>query len=174
MSREQNEHEPLSTAELVGGAERARTDAHREQEGTTEPQPMQAMAEQMVDRRDDRQAVPVDTRQAPQQAMPSPGQAMPAGAHEAEQLAALFPTDVAADFRHRWDSVQIGFVDDPRQAVQKADELVADVMKTLASSFADQRSRLEKGLTQGNQANTEDLRMALHAYRSFFQRLLSL
>jgi hypothetical protein len=94
--------------------------------------------------------------------------------HPQEQLAALFPPPVATEFRNRWDQVQIGFVDDPRRAVQQADELVAQVMKSLAASFAEQRSRLEAGLGQGGQADTEGLRMALHSYRSFFQRLLSL
>jgi hypothetical protein len=70
--------------------------------------------------------------------------------------------------------VQIGFVDDPQRAVQQADELVADVMKNLAARFADQRARLEAGLGRGGDADTEGLRMALHEYRSFFQRLLSL
>ncbi len=70
--------------------------------------------------------------------------------------------------------MQIGFVDDPRQAVQHADELVAHVMKSLAATFAEQRAQLEASLGRGGQADTEDLRMALRGYRSFFQRLLSL
>ena len=61
---------------------------------------------------------------------------------------------------------------DPQPAL--VDELVAQVMKSLASSFAEQRSRLEAGLGKGDEANTENLRMALRGYRSFFQRLLSL
>ena len=95
--------------------------------------------------------------------------------HEGEQLAALFAADVARDFRSRWDAVQIGFVDDPGQAVRSADELVAQVMKSLAESFASERSRLEQqlGSTEGA-ASTENLRVALRQYRSFFQRLLSL
>ena len=93
---------------------------------------------------------------------------------QSEQLAALFPPQLSQEFRSRWDQVQIGFVDDPRRAVQQADELVADVMKSLAGSFAEQRRRLEAGLGQDSHANTEDLRVALQSYRSFFQRLLSL
>ena len=92
-----------------------------------------------------------------------------------EELAALFTPEMASDFRSRWDAVQIGFVDDPRQAVQKADELVAQVMKNLAESFADERRRFEEQMNapQGSAA-TENMRMALRRYRSFFQRLLSL
>jgi hypothetical protein len=91
-----------------------------------------------------------------------------------EQLAPLFASDVAGDFRSRWDAVQIGFVDDPRQAVRQADELVAQVMKSLAESFSAERARFEGQLEQKDSASTENLRVALRRYRSFFQRLLSL
>jgi hypothetical protein len=90
-----------------------------------------------------------------------------------QRLAPLFNADVAQGFRSRWDATQIGFVDDPRQAVQQADELVAKVMKSLAQSFADERARLEAQL-RDESASTENLRVALQRYRSFFQRLLSL
>ena len=89
-----------------------------------------------------------------------------------EPLAPLFNADVAQGFRARWDAAQIGFVDDPRQAVQQADELVAQVMKSLAQSFADERRQLEAQMNET--ASTENLRVALQRYRSFFQRLLSL
>jgi hypothetical protein len=94
---------------------------------------------------------------------------------EGEELAALFTPEMAEDFRSRWDGVQIGFVDDPRQAVRKADELVAQVMKNLTESFADERQRFEQGLNASDGgASTENMRVALRRYRSFFQRLLSL
>jgi hypothetical protein len=91
-----------------------------------------------------------------------------------QQLAELFLAPVADDFRRRWDEIQIGFVDDPRRAVQRADELVAEVMKTLAQTFAEQRGRIESGIGGDAQADTENLRVGLQRYRSFFQRLLSL
>jgi hypothetical protein len=93
---------------------------------------------------------------------------------EDEQLAPLFASEVAGDFRARWDAVQIGFVDDPRQAVRQADELVAQVMKSLAESFSAERARFEDELEQKDSGSTENLRVALRRYRSFFQRLLSL
>jgi hypothetical protein len=93
---------------------------------------------------------------------------------DAELLAALFPPEMAQDFRSRWDEVQIGFVDDPKQAVRKADELVAQVMKSLAQKFADERSKFESQFDEQGSASTENLRVALRGYRSFFQRLLSL
>jgi hypothetical protein len=93
---------------------------------------------------------------------------------EAEPLAALFPPEMAQDFRARWDEVQIGFVDDPKQAVRKADELVAQVMKSLAQKFADERAKFECQFDEQGSASTENLRVALRGYRSFFQRLLAL
>ena len=93
---------------------------------------------------------------------------------EDKQLAPLFFPDVAKDFRSRWDAVQISFVDDPRQAVRQGDELVAQVMKSLAETFSNERAMLEGQLDQTDKASTENLRVALRRYRSFFERLLSL
>ena len=91
-----------------------------------------------------------------------------------ERLAPLFSADVAEDYRARWTAVQGSFVDDPRAAVQQGDELVAQVMKSLAESFAAERDELEGQLGESSEASTETLRVALRRYRSFFERLLSL
>ena len=117
---------------------------------------------------DQRQEQPQEMRQ--QQSQQQSPQATPAK----EPLAALFPPEAADDFRRRWDTIQIGFVDDPRAAVQNADELVANVLRSLASSFADQRSQIENRVGQDGAGNTEEMRVALQRYRSFFQRLLTL
>lgn len=92
----------------------------------------------------------------------------------AEQLDPLFPPQVATDYRSRWAAVQSSFVDDPRRAVREGDELVAQMMKNLAESFATERGRLETQLGQAGQTTTETLRVSLRRYRSFFERLLSL
>jgi hypothetical protein len=91
-----------------------------------------------------------------------------------EQLAALFDAETARGFRDRWNAVQIAFVDDPRESVQRADELVGEVMKSLADSFARQRSTIETDMGESSKASTENLRVALRSYRSFFERLLAL
>ena len=107
-------------------------------------------------------------------------EAQPRDAHRAEatgdeeRLAPLFLAEPAQAFRDQWDAVQIGFVDDPKQAVRKADELVAQVMKSLAETFSSERTKLEAQVDSTEQASTENLRIALRRYRSFFQRLLSL
>jgi hypothetical protein len=85
----------------------------------------------------------------------------------------LFSTDETHRFRDRWDDVQTGFVDEPRHAVEQADELVAEVMKRLAEIFAGERSKLEGQWSRGGDVSTEDLRLALRRYRSFFDRLLT-
>lgn len=86
---------------------------------------------------------------------------------------ALFADDELAGLTARWDSVQAAFVDDPRECVHKADGLVSDVVQQLTSSFSDARSRLEEQWSRGEEASTEDLRVALKQYREFFQRLLA-
>ena len=85
------------------------------------------------------------------------------------ELAPLFEQRTAQEYRTRWNIVQQGFVDDPPQAVRQGDELVAQVIKNLAETFAKQRATLE-----GDQGSTEGLRLALRRYRSFFERLLSI
>jgi len=86
----------------------------------------------------------------------------------------LLPSELVQELRSRWDRVQTGFVDEPRMAVQQADELVATAMKHIAESFANERSGLEHQWDRGDEVNTEDLRQALQKYRTFFQRLLSI
>ncbi|MGB8889646.1 MAG: hypothetical protein WCC87_23180 [Candidatus Korobacteraceae bacterium] len=86
--------------------------------------------------------------------------------------AALFSDSEVGDFRSRWSSIQTGFVDEPRRAVEDADNLVASLMKKLAESFANERAGLEKQWDRGDNVSTEDLRVALQRYRSFFDRLL--
>ena len=86
----------------------------------------------------------------------------------------LLPSEVIDDFRSRWTDIQAGFVDTPRDAVEQADELVASAIKRLAESFSEERSRLEAQWSRDGDVSTEDLRIALQRYRSFFQRLLQL
>ncbi|HUB29785.1 MAG TPA: hypothetical protein VL967_08810 [Terracidiphilus sp.] len=88
--------------------------------------------------------------------------------------APLFSTHETNDFHARWDAVQVGFVDEPRRAVQEADGLVASAIQRLAQIFADERAKLDKQWDRGDAVSTEDLRLALRRYRSFFGRLLSI
>jgi hypothetical protein len=85
----------------------------------------------------------------------------------------LLDTGQASTFTERWREIQVDFVDRPRESVEQADSLVAELMQQLASSFADERGRLEQQWEGGDEVSTEDLRVALTRYRSFFDRLLS-
>lgn len=87
--------------------------------------------------------------------------------------APLLEGDRAGDFETRWHEVQTGFVDEPRRSVEEADALVAELMRELAESFSATRSRLEEQWGSGDEVSTEDLRVALTRYRSFFRRLLA-
>lgn len=86
----------------------------------------------------------------------------------------IFAGGEADGYRTQWDAIQTGFVDEPRKAVQEADALVAVVIGRLSDVFAAERTSLENQWGKGDEASTEDLRVALQKYRSFFERLLTL
>lgn len=90
----------------------------------------------------------------------------------AEAADPLFESDAAVKLRARWNDIQVAFVDEPRATVEKADSLVAETTKCLADSFAAERARLEDQWARGDNVSTEDLRVTLRRYRSFFNRLL--
>ena len=96
-----------------------------------------------------------------------------ARAHEEEKVA-LFAPNEANDLRARWDSIQVAFVDEPRKAVQEADALVSDTIKRLSEVFGNERHNLEQQWDRNEDVSTEDLRVALRRYRSFFGRLLAI
>lgn len=151
-----SEHENLSTADMAFGVERKRAD---ESDDTTRVEGEEARAESPTGE----SGTPAASATAETDT----------GRTTNEAPAALLPTDNAQDLRSRWDSIQTGFVDEPRQAVEQADGLVAEAMKRLAEVFADERGKLEGQWDRGDNISTEDLRVALQRYRSFFDRLLS-
>ncbi|TDW21266.1 hypothetical protein [Kribbella kalugense] len=85
----------------------------------------------------------------------------------------LVAEESSVDYKARWEVIQQGFVDDPRNAVTEADKLVDDLLQELSDSFDRQHDGLEKQWSAG-EPSTEDLRSALQRYRAFFQRLLTL
>ncbi|MET8214085.1 hypothetical protein ABZT51_51525 [Streptomyces sp. NPDC005373] len=92
---------------------------------------------------------------------------------DADEMPQLLTAQDQEGFRGRWEKIQNTFVDDPREAVQAADSLVASVMQSLATTFDEHKKTLEEQWSQGGQADTEALRTALRHYRSFFNRLLT-
>jgi hypothetical protein len=85
----------------------------------------------------------------------------------------LLAADEAEDYRWRWDAIQTRFVDAPRDAVADADALVAELMRHLAEVFSRERADLEASWESGQDVSTEDLRVSMQRYRSFFNRLLA-
>ena len=102
-----------------------------------------------------------------------PSHAVPETAGGPPTSPSLFGDTDLSGLRSRWDDVQAAFVDSPKECVQKADSLVSEVVEQLTTGFSDARSRLEAQWAKGENASTEDLRVALKRYREFFQRLLS-
>ena len=141
---------PLSTADLAGKPE-------------TENEPERSDAEATIDRRD--AAVPVEKLAAEKPRAPGSNN---------EELVPLFSESAVQNFRQRWTTLQTEFVDEPRRSVEQADELVAHVMKDMAATFSDERKKLEHQWEQGDKVSTEDLRLVLRRYRSFFDRFLSI
>jgi len=122
---------------------------------------------------EDPSASAASANQAADVGRPAGVQKAPEASKSSEGTAALFSGDETHDLQGRWEKIQIAFVDEPRKAVEQADSLVATTIKRLAEVFAQERSKLEGQWGRGDNVSTEDLRVALQRYRSFFQRLLS-
>jgi hypothetical protein len=84
----------------------------------------------------------------------------------------LLPVEAADELRPKWADIQASFVDEPRRAVEQADELVAEAISRLAEGFASARASLEQEWDRNDDVSTENLRLALQRYRAFFDRLL--
>ena len=131
------------------------------------------MTPQELEDREERAADRLSTADLAEAGNRPAGMPAPAANGALEPNAPLFVPSDAQDFRSRWERIQIGFVDEPRKAVEQADELVASAIKRLAEVFASERQKLEAAWDKNDNVSTEDLRVALRRYRSFFDRLLS-
>ena len=142
---------PLSTADLAGKPETQNEREHKDV--------------QAIEKADHAAAVPIEK--------PAAEKSRPLGRNN-EELVPLFSDSAVQSFRHRWTTLQTEFVDEPRRSVEQADELVAHVMKDMAATFSDERKKLEQQWEHGDKVSTEDLRLVLRRYRSFFDRFLSI
>ena len=159
IRREENFSSGLSTAALAHADEPAQQETYTDER-----------SEQRFDNQLDRPDLDRDDRS---DATATRANATSGQPGETDERIALFSPDETSALRGQWDSIQVGFVDEPRQAVEKADALVAGAMKRLAEGFAAERERLEKQWDRGDSVSTEELRVALRRYRAFFGRLLS-
>jgi hypothetical protein len=158
MAELKRKEDQLSTADLAGRGE-AQKNVVRDAEDVNRSKPVRGAPLEMPAKN-----VAMENKQSVAGRAPS---------QEAAGAAPLFSDADVTDLRSRWSNVQAGFVDEPRRAVEQADNLVASVMKRLAEGFANERSNLEKQWDRGDNVSTEDLRVALQRYRSFFDRLLN-
>jgi hypothetical protein len=115
-------------------------------------------------------AEPADVPPAPV-AEPSAGTTPATEPPAAASADALLGSLDAGDIRNRFLDIQAGFIDEPRQAVEEAGRFVDDLLRQVADALQQQRGQLA-GAT--DEASTEDLRLALRAYRQFVDRLLGL
>jgi hypothetical protein len=144
VMREDRPETPMSTADIVAGRTNDDPGATGRSETPSEPAPMGGPVPDTYQERE------VQDSNVP-----------------------LLPQDQLGQFQGRWTSIQSEFVDEPKAAVTEADSLVAEVIQQLAERFANQRSELEQAWSSGSEVSTEDLRLALQHYRSFFHRLLA-
>lgn len=89
-----------------------------------------------------------------------------------EPIGSFFDREESEKFKNLWMEIQGKFVDEPRFAVQKADELISDMIKQITIMFDKELDTLETQWKQGDEVSTEDLRLTLQHYRSFFHRLV--
>jgi hypothetical protein len=79
----------------------------------------------------------------------------------------------ASGYQDRWNEIQTGFVDEPSRAVQRAGELLTDLMDDLARTLATDLETFGARGGARDEASTEDLRVAFQRCRSYFDRLLA-
>jgi hypothetical protein len=157
-----DQHNEITTKDLAGRTPPESTSGEAAVEEQQQPQPINE-SEQATD-------VATATRQREAEMDEESSTSTDAGG---EQRMPLFPAEEGERFRSRWTDIQAGFVDRPREMVEQADHLVADLMQRLAAQFADERGRLEAHWETDDDVSTEDLRITLTRYRSFFERLLA-
>ncbi|MET9493093.1 hypothetical protein [Nocardia sp. NPDC006630] len=75
--------------------------------------------------------------------------------------------------REQWREVQTMFVDDPRDAVTRADGLISGTIQGFTDTYTQRRQALEKGWSGDDSADTEQLRQALRGYRDLFDQLMT-
>ncbi|MGW0193543.1 hypothetical protein [Nonomuraea sp. NPDC003201] len=94
-------------------------------------------------------------------------------AHAAPEDVVLFDQD-PDQVQARWRDLQASFVDDPGEAVRRADGLVGEVVDALTSSLTTRTNGLRDRWKDTEAADTEQMRLALRDYRSVLERLLAL
>jgi hypothetical protein len=158
MSQDDQSKRELSTSDIAGTTSGEDPSQH---EATPVTEPPERVGGR-VEEQEQRGVSP--TSEAPEQDRQDSGE---------ESLAPLMEPDDAETLQRRWEELQTGFVDQPKRSVEEADGLVADVLRRVAEGFSSERQTLEGQWARGEDTSTENLRLILRRYRSFFNRLLS-
>jgi hypothetical protein len=83
----------------------------------------------------------------------------------------------AAEQRGNWQRIQAGFVDDPRNAVSDAANLLEHVVQALAGTLQQRQRQLRTAWDaddDGGAPDTERLRATLLGYRALFDKITAL
>ena len=166
----ENPDEKLSTADIASPRQAAEPSIASEHGTSTRPETARPDEAELIGAGG--RHASTESQQAAAVDAPEPGRGVDESG-EVEGREALLADELTAEFRTRWEAVQARFVDEPRGAVEEADALVADLMQQLAETFSRERANLEGQWDRGGDVSTEELRIALRRYRSFFTRLLA-
>jgi hypothetical protein len=168
-------HEPVREDETVQHREDAQVDASREPAATDEYAQVDASREPAATdeyAQDTTERGHIDRDPSSERVEPTgpsgPGESTPFSAHTG-----LLPDEDLGSYQQRWDELQVRFIDEPRQSVRQADDLVVEVTRKIAERFTYARDDFEQRWEGGNEPTTEELRQALQGYRNFFQRLVT-
>ena len=103
-------------------------------------------------------------------AMLEQGVGNPLASPEAPRSGQLIDSESISALRSEWDAIQVLFVDDPRNAVVRADELLVRAFTVVSNAIARDRGEIHERWAGG--ATTEDLRIAMQRYRWHLRSLL--
>jgi hypothetical protein len=70
------------------------------------------------------------------------------------------------DYKRRFEHLQAGFIEDPKDAVMKAEKLVEEAVERMVTSMHERVNRIHSELGDGTD-DTEKLRVAMRSYREF-------
>lgn len=93
------------------------------------------------------------------------------GPVDVTELGPLFGESRAGDFRQRWQEIQVGFVEDPANAVKRAEDLTGSILTSLTEALEERRGILDKSAQDGD---TEQLRLVIRQYREVLEGIISL
>ena len=142
----------------------------RDEAAETREEAAEAREEAAEARDEAAEGTPAPVAEPPAEAAAAEAPAAPATPDDAAP-ASLLGSLNAGEIRGRFLDIQAGFIDEPRQAVEEAGRFVDDLVRQVADALHQQRGQLEGATAE---ASTEDLRLALRAYRQFVDRLLGL